>query len=201
MAGILVFGAGGHAKVVADILLSQEVQVIGFLDDDPEAWKIKPLGLPVLGPSSSYADYEHKCIVIGIGSNSIRQKLATELGSNASWCNAIHPRSTIADSVDLGVGVVVAAGAIINPDTIIGDHVIINTGATVDHDCTISSFAHIAPGVNLAGSVTVGEGSLIGIGAKVLPGCRIGRNVTVGAGAVVVDDIPDGIIVRGVPAR
>ncbi len=203
MMGILILGAGGHAKVVADILIGQGLQVAGYLDDNPETWNTKPLNIPVLGPTHSYVKYEIDGMIIGIGLNATRRSLAVQLSTDSqiSWRNAIHLRSIIASSVRLGVGIVVAAGAIINPDSAIGDHVIINTGATVDHDCEIGAFCHIAPGVHLAGGVLVGEGTLIGIGATVLPYRKIGCNVTIGAGAVVVDDIPDGVTVKGIPAR
>lgn len=201
MGGIIILGAGGHAKVVADILLSQKLEVVGFLDDNPETWNTRPLNIPVLGPISSYADYQAEGLVIGIGANAVRQKLVTECDGRILWYNAIHPRAIIAPSVKLGVGVVVAAGAIINPDSVIGDHVIINTGATVDHDCNIGEFSHIAPGVHLGGGVQVGKETLIGIGATVLPYRKVGRHVIVGGGAVVIDDIPDDVTVKGIPAR
>jgi len=201
LAGIIILGAGGHAKVVADILLSQGREVAGYLDDNPASWNTKPLNIPVLGSTDAFAELAIEGIVIGIGANTIRQRLAAQLGEDTPWCNAVHPQAIIAKSVKLGVGVVVAAGAIINPDTVIGDHVIINTAASVDHDCEIKAFCHIAPGTHLGGGVKVGQGTLIGIGATVHPYCTIGRNVIVGAGAVVVDDIPDDVTVVGVPAR
>lgn len=201
MTGVLILGAGGHAKVVADILLSQGLEVTGYLDDDPQTWNTKPLNVPVLGSSDTFPELAQHRIVIGIGSNAIRQRLAAQLGEDMRWCNALHPRAIIAESVKLGLGVVVAAGAIINPDTVIGDHVIINTAASVDHDCEVGAFCHIGPGTHLGGGVKVGQGTLIGIGATVHPYCTIGKNVIVGAGAVVVNDIPDNITVVGVPAR
>jgi sugar O-acyltransferase (sialic acid O-acetyltransferase NeuD family) len=203
MSGILIVGAGGHAKVVADILLSQGLNVVGFLDDDPSTWGGTRLGLPVVGSIASYAEYAPEGLVMGVGSNLARKQIVKRLGAEAHglWRGAIHSRATLANSVRLGVGVVVAAGAVVNPDSVLGDHVIINTGAIVDHDCTIGAYAHIAPGVRLAGGVCVGEGALIGVGASVIPLRAIGGWATVGAGAVVVDDVPDGAIAKGVPAR
>ncbi|MBI5960526.1 MAG: acetyltransferase [Chloroflexi bacterium] len=203
MTSILILGAGGHAKVVADILIGQGIEVMGYLDDNPQTWNTKPLNIPVLGPTHIYAQYEADGMIIGIGSNIIRRSLVDQLGADGrvSWANAIHHQSIIAPSVRLGVGLIIAAGAILTPDSVIGDHVIINTAATVDHDCQIGAFCHIAPGSHLGGGVQVGEGTLIGIGATVLPYCKIGCNVTVGGGAVVVNDIPDGMTVKGIPAR
>jgi sugar O-acyltransferase (sialic acid O-acetyltransferase NeuD family) len=203
MSGLLIVGAGGHAKVVADILLSQGANIIGFLDDDPSTWGGTRLGLPVLGGIDSYAGYSPDGLVMGVGSNMARKQVVERLGGEAGglWRNAIHPKATVANSVRLGVGIVVAARAVVNPDSVLGDHVIINTGAIVDHDCTIGTYAHIAPGARLAGGVRVGEGTLIGIGASVIPLRALGGWAIVGAGAVVIDDIPDGVTAKGVPAR
>lgn len=202
MSGILIIGAGGHAKVVADILLSQGVAVQGYLDDEVSLHGEQRLGLPVLGPVETYPDFNPDGLIIGIGSNSVRHAIAGKLGDEAEklWINAIHPQAVIAPSVQLGVGIVVAAGVVINPDAVIGDHAIINTGATVDHDCVIGRFAHLAPGVNLAGNVQIDDECLIGIGSVAIPGCHIGAKAIVGAGSVVISDIPAGVTAKGVPA-
>jgi sugar O-acyltransferase (sialic acid O-acetyltransferase NeuD family) len=201
--GVLVLGAGGHAKVVADILLGQGIAVAGFLDDDPATWGQTRLGLPVLGSVDSFGLHSPEGLVPGIGSNHARQALVARLGPAAYelWRNAIHPRATVAASARLGRGVVIAAGAVVNPDTEVEDHAIINTGAVVDHDCTIGEYAHVAPGARLAGGVRVGEGALVGIGASIVPQRSVGAWAVVGAGAAVVSDIPDGVTAVGVPAR
>lgn len=203
MSGVLILGAGGHGKVVADILLCQRVPLLGFLDDNPATWKSECLGLPVLGAIESYQDYKPTGLVLGIGNNRVRQKIVERLSQEAEglWINAIHPTAILADSVQLGNGVVIAAGTVVNPDTVLGDHLIVNTGATIDHDCVIEEYVHLAPGVHLAGGVKVGQGTLIGIGAAVIPYRSIGCWATVGAGAVVVRDISNKVIAKGVPAR
>lgn len=203
MSGILILGAGGHAKVIADILLRQRMPVRGFLDDDPMMWRTTQLGMRVLGAIDDYERFAPDGLVMGIGNNIARQAVVQRLGARAKhlWCNAIHPAATIAESVRMGCGAVIAARAVVNPDTIVGDHVIINTGATVDHDCNIGNYSHVAPGSHLAGGVTVGEGTLIGIGSSVIPYRVIGRWATIGAGTVVIDGIPDGVIAKGNPAR
>lgn len=203
MSGILIIGAGGHGKVVADILLRQSAPILGFLDDDPTTWGTSRLGLPVLGAIDTFSNYSPEGLVMGIGSNALRQKIVRRIGGVAQelWRSAIHPEAIVAPSAKIGRGTVIAAGAIVNPDSFIGEHVIINTGATVDHDCHIGDFVHIAPGVHLAGGVRVGEGSLLGIGSAVIPCRSIGQWTTIGAGAVVVEDIPSHTVAVGVPAR
>lgn len=203
MSGILILGAGGHAKVVADILMCQGRHVIGFLDDNPALWDTSSLGLPILGRIDAYAEYSPDGLIIGIGRNRIRQAVAERLGLEAEklWTNAIHPGAIIAPSVQLGKGIAIMAGAVINPEATIGDHAIINTGATVDHDCGIGAFCHIAPGVHLAGNVRIGEGTLVGIGCAAIPGCAVGDWSTIGAGAVIVQDIPGSVTAMGTPAR
>lgn len=203
MSGILILGAGGHGKVVADILCARGAPVWGFLDDDPTTWGTLRLGLPVLGAVATHAARAPEGVILGIGDIAARRALVALLGPSVTprWCVAIHPRATVARSVAVGCGVAVMAGAVVNPDATLGNHSIINTGATVDHDCVIGPHAHIAPGVHLAGGVRVGCGALVGIGASVMPNVTIGAGAVVAAGAVVIADVPDGVTVRGVPAR
>lgn len=196
-------GAGGHGKVVADILICQGIAVRGFLDDASATWGSTRLGLPILGPVAAYADYAPDGLALGVGANAIRRQIVTQLDCGAAdlWRAAIHPRAVVAASARLGIGAVIMAGAVINPDTVLGDHVIINTGASVDHDCLIGDYVHLAPGVHLSGGVRVGAGTLVGVGGAIAPGRTVGAWTTVGAGAVVVRDIPDGVTAKGVPAR
>ena len=203
MSGILVLGAGGHGKVVADILCCQGRTVRGFLDDDPATWGGTRLGLPVLGAIATYVEYAPDGLVLGIGDIATRTQVVERLGAPAHplWCNAIHPTAIVARSVQLGCGVAIAAGVIVNPDTTLGDHSVINTGATVDHDCIIGAHVHVGPGVHLAGGIQVGRAAFIGIGASVNPWLTIGDGATVGAGSVVVADVPCHVTVKGVPAR
>ena len=202
MTGNLIIGAGGHAKVIADMILRQGMQVLGFLDDNPLLIGQEIFNLPVLGKIDTWKSYKPNGLVIGIGDNAIRRKIVQNLeSSNPPWRTVIHPNAVIATAVQLGEGSVVMAGAIINVDTIVGKHSIINTGATVDHDCRIGDFVHIAPGANLAGDVHVDDGTFLGIGSSVIQRQKIGANSTIGAGGVVVCDIPPNVIAKGVPAR
>ncbi|NJL93381.1 MAG: acetyltransferase [Anaerolineae bacterium] len=202
--GILIIGAGGHGKVIAEALRRQGQVVLGFLDDAPQLSRQQVLGLPVLGACQHWPTLAPEGLVIAIGSNTIRQRLAQQLAAHPQvppWTRVVHPAATLAEAVQVGPGSVCLAGSIVGVDVVLGAHVILNTGATIDHDCTIGDFAHLAPGVHLAGGVTVGSGALIGIGACVLPGCHIGEQATIGAGAVVTGDIPPGVVAKGIPAR
>lgn len=202
--GTLILGAGGHGKVVADILQCCATRVVGFLDDDPALWGTRQFGLPVLGPIENHAwNHQSNGLIIGVGSIEARKQIVRRLGPRAEplWRNAIHPRAVVARSARLGVGVTVAAGAVVNPDVVLGDHVIVNTGAGVDHDCIVAAFAHVGPGVYLAGGVHIGREVLVGIGATVIPGRHVGDGAVVGAGAVVTRDVPDNATVVGVPAQ
>ncbi len=192
---IYIMGAGGHAKVVADILESCHFSVAGFFDNDvaKTIWSYPTYQWP--GPFIINED----TLVLAIGSNETRQKLSTAL--QAKFVKAIHPAATVARRVIVGEGTVIMAGATINTDTTIGKHCIINTSASVDHDCSIGDFVHISPNATLSGTVRVGHLSHIGAGATVIQNITIGSNVTIGAGAVVVSDIPDNCVAVGCPAK
>ncbi len=203
MRGVLVLGAGGHGKVIADILCCAGMPVMGFLDDDPETWSTIRLGLPVLGGIATYCQHMPDGLILGMGDIAARIAVVERLGRDVHglWRNAIHPRAVIARSVQLGRGVAVVAGAIVNPDSVLGDYSVINTGATIDHDCTIGVHAHIGPGAHLAGGIRVGADVLIGVGANITPCLTVGDGAVVGAGSVVVSDVPARVTVKGVPAR
>lgn len=201
----VIIGASGHGKVVLDILqLSQNIEVIGFIDNDQRFQKKKINGIPVIGDisilSGLIADIDHG--IVAIGDNFTRARIFKGMQSiGFKMITAIHPGATVARSAILGYGIVISARAVINPDAEIGEDCIINTGAIVDHDNLISDHVHISPGVNLAGNVSVGDYSHVGIGASVINGINIGQNVTIGAGAVVTKDIPDNAVAVGVPAK
>ncbi len=201
---ILIIGAGGHARVIADIIRLQGHAVVGFLDDEPSLIGQHLHGTSVLGQIDTYQSYSYDKIVLGIGSNQIRSALHTLHLKNIpddDWHIAIHPTATIGSFTTIGHGTVIMAGVIINPGAKICQHTIINTGAIVDHDCTISDYAHVAPAVNLAGGVKVGNGTLLGIGSSVIPYQSIGSWSIIGAGAVVISDLPSNVTAVGVPAK
>ncbi len=207
MTRVLILGAGGHAQVVTDTLLAmraagQEVEVVGFLDDDPRRQGSRVLGLPVFGPLTAREGVPHDAVIVGIGDNRIRSRLQRALqAAGERLFVARHPSAVVAPDVQIGPGTVIFAGVVINTGSVVGAGVILNTGCTVDHHNYIGDFVHIAPGVHLAGGVSVGEGALVGVGAAVIPGKCIGSWAVVGAGAVVTRDVSSLSTVVGVPAR
>ncbi|WP_343033673.1 acetyltransferase [Alkalicoccus luteus] len=182
-------GSGGHGKVIADIAIqTQEWENIYFLDDQ----EIGPvMGISVVGKMNEYHKYiKSHYFIVGIGNNSIREKIVNELNnSHAKFATIIHPNACIGSDVIINHGTVIMAGSIINSSTRIGHHSIINTGANVDHDNLIMNFVHISPGVNLAGGVKVGTKTWLGIGSSVINNIDIHSNCIIGAGSVVIHNI------------
>jgi UDP-perosamine 4-acetyltransferase len=203
---IIIIGAGGHGKVVLDIVrLSRRDNPVGFVDADESLTGTTVAGIKVLGDINLLGRLRRQGAggaIVAIGDNRIRRSYVEIVRqAGLSLVNAIHPSAVIAPSATLGVNVVVAAGAIINPEAQIDDSAIINTGAIVDHECRVGNAAHVCPGVVLAGRVTIGDGAFLGVGARVLPCLTVGRLAMVGAGAVVLEDVPPLATVVGVPAR
>jgi sugar O-acyltransferase (sialic acid O-acetyltransferase NeuD family) len=207
MQNILILGAGGHAQVVADILLraceADHVAVpIGYLDDDSKVRRETLLGLPVLGRIADIRDIAHDAVVVAIGENRTRKQLFDSM-RQLGECIAVvrHPGAVIAPDVKLGAGTVICPGVIVNTGSVIGENVILNTGCTVDHHNHIADHVHVAPGAHLGGEVFIDEGALVGIGAAVMPGLRVGAWSIVGAGSLIHREVPHDTTVFGVPAR
>jgi acetyltransferase EpsM len=190
-----ILGASGHAKVIYDILQSNDCSFGGFFDDNEAIEHL--LGFKISGKIQESLSYKGN-FIIGIGDNQIRKIIASRFDLN--YVAAIHNRSIIGSEVRIGKGTVVMPGAMINASTIIGNHAIINTSASVDHDCSIGDFTHISPNATLCGNVKIGAHSHIGAGATILPGITIGNNCMIGGGALVAKDVIDHQLVKGVPA-
>ena len=190
---VYLYGASGHAKVVMDIAKALHIGVPCLIDDNPTRNELN--GLPVVHSSDGLSP-----IVVTIGDCQVRRKIVEQLGERM-FMTLVHPKAIVAETVKLGEGTVVMAGAIVNPYASVGNHCIVNTGASVDHDCVIHDFVHIAPHCTLCGETEVGEGTWIGAGTTIIQGIHVGRNCFVGAGSVVVKDIPDGSLCYGNPAR
>lgn len=204
---VVIVGAGGHGQVVADVLLSaarlnSDAQPVGYVDDDTSLSGRVLLGLPVLGRIDSLSRIPHDAVVVAIGDNATRRTVFDKLTArNERFVVACHPSAIVAESVEVGRGTMICAGAIVNPGATIGSNVILNTGCSIDHHNRIGDHVHVAPGVCTGGDVTVEASVLIGIGAVVMPGRTIGARSTVGAGALVQQDVPEATVVVGVPAR
>lgn len=203
---VILLGAGGHAKVLLDILLEQNIEVVGIAEKDGADLSSDLYGVPVIGSDSDVQQYPPDKVELvngigSIGSTTLRQKVYEKF-KRQGYCfpQVIHPSVVVSRRAELGEGVQIMAGAVVNIGARIRENAIINTNASVDHDCLIGAHVHIAPGVTLSGGVTVGDGSHIGTGASVVQGIEIGANVIVGAGAVVVNNVTAGRTVCGVPA-
>jgi sugar O-acyltransferase (sialic acid O-acetyltransferase NeuD family) len=203
---LVIIGAGGHGKVVLDILqVAAEHRIVGFLDADPALAGLEINGVPVLGPINQISRLRQQKIrgaIVAIGDNRVRVSYAVLLAEHGlELITAIHPAAVIAKSAVIGHNVVVAAGAVVAASANVADSAILNTSCVVDHECELEAGVHICPGALLAGRVRVGAGAFVGLGAKILPCLSIGAGAIVGAGAVVLKDVPPASTAVGVPAR
>ena len=203
---IFVYGAGGHGKVVADILISKnESEFAGYVDDRKELSDAKVIRFPVLGGGQWLRQEVLNspiAVALGVGECRSRQLLAERCSRwEIEILTRLHPGGTVSQTAQLGRGTVVMAGAIIKPDARVGVGVIVNSGAVVEHDVEIGDYAHVAPRAVMGGASHLGAFSHLGLGAVVLQCVHIGSHTMVGAGAVVVENLPDQIVAIGAPAR
>lgn len=201
MKELIIIGAGGHGKVVADIALqTKRYTKISFLDDRKVG---NIIGLPILGTFADVKKHINNAeFFVAIGDTKLRMEILEELfGFNAKIPVLIHPKSTVSGFAKIGIGTVIMPGAIVNADAQIGKGVIINTCSSIDHDCQIGDYTHISVGAHLAGGVKIGNNVFIGTGAVVRNGIEIKNDCTIGMGAVVVNDIDSLGTYIGVPAK
>jgi acetyltransferase EpsM len=204
---LVVWGAGGHARVIADIVRCEKrFRIIGFIDDVNSTRAGEPFcNATVLGGREALTrslDEGAKHILIAMGDCAARVRCASDACTlGFTLATAVHPSVVLAPDAQVGAGTVLAAGAIVGTGARLGENVIVNTGASVDHDCEIQDGVHLAPGARLGGRVRVGYGAWIGIGAVVIDHTSVGEQTIVGAGAVVVQDLPARVVAYGVPAR
>lgn len=194
---LIIIGASGHGKVVADIATLNGFTDIVFLDNNPAISSCA--GYPVLGPDTMIAELDGD-VFVAVGNADIRKRLM-ERDYTRHFPILIHPNAVVAKDVEIGAGSVVMAGTVINPGARIGKGVIVNTSSSVDHDCVVGDYCHIAVGAHLSGTVVVGEGTWIGTGATVSNNIIICGDCMIGAGAVVIKDVHIPGIYMGVPAR
>jgi UDP-perosamine 4-acetyltransferase len=204
---VIVIGAGGHARVVADALRAAGSEVLGHTDPAPELQGRLVLGLPVLGGDEALLRWNRSQVVLangigGVGSLVLRIRVQQRVQSLGwTFVTVIHPAATLSPHATVGAGAQVLARAVLNPGADIGVGAIVNTAAVVEHDVVVGPFSHVAPGATLCGDVRIGAECHVGAGAVVLQGVTLGPRTIVGAGAVVIRDHEGGGTLVGVPAR
>lgn len=200
MAEIIIVGAGGQGREALDICRASGRKVIAFCEEGPPKNK-EVKGLPVWNidglPASNIDDYE---VVLAVGSPGIKRKLSRKI-RGFSFATLVHPSAIIAGNVKVSEGTIICAGAVLTTDIEIARHVTVNVASTVSHDCVIEDYVTCSPNCSLSGNVTLEEGCFVGVGATVIEKIRVGRGAVVAAGAVVINDVPDGVLVAGTPAQ
>ena len=210
---VVIVGAGGHARVVIDIVaMRQDTAAVAIVDSNPSLHGTCLDGILVVGDDSILPDLYQNGVshaALGVGAlrhNRIDLEFRKTLFEQAmkigfDMVTLVHRNASVAKSVEMGCGVLIAAQAAVNPGVVVGDNVVVNTGVMIDHDCRVNSHVQLAPGAVLAGDVEVGEKAHIGAGATIIQSTRIGNEAIVAAGAVVIHDVPERATVMGVPAR
>ncbi len=203
----IIVGGGGHAKVLIEALRSGDAEIKGVIEVDPSMAGSAVLGVGVIGGDEALSGFAPDDILLvnGVGSTgrpAARREVFERFRARGyTFATVVHPDAVLGCDVELGEGVQVMAGVIVQPATRIGANTIINTRASVDHDCRIGAHCHVAPGATLSGSVVLRDSVHVGAGAIVIQGLSIGRDSVVGAGAVVVSNVPEKVTVVGPPAR
>lgn len=202
MSKLLILGAGGHGKVVAQIAnLMKQWDEIAFLDDNEELKEVN--GYKVIDKLRNYKLYkeEYEHAFAAIGNNKFRMDLIDNLLKEGFRIPIlIHPFTAISNNVHIGKGTVIMAGAVINTNTIIGKGCIINTSSSIDHDCVLKDGVHVSPGTHVGGTVNIGKCTWVCVGSSIANNITIGKNVIIAAGAAVTKNVRDNIMVAGVPA-
>jgi sugar O-acyltransferase (sialic acid O-acetyltransferase NeuD family) len=203
---VAIWGAAGHAKVVADAMRrTPGLEVIGFIDDTAPQRRGEPFcGGLVLGGRELLPGLlrDGVSLMLAFGHNAARLALGEDLQAMGfRFPVVVHPAAVLSPDCVVGAGTFVGAGAILQADSKVGAHAIINTAAVVEHDCSVGDGVHLGPRVTLSGRVSVGRGTWLGTGAVVRDGVTIGERSIVGMGSVVRHDVPDGVVAYGCPAR
>lgn len=200
---LVIIGAGGHGKVVADCAEQMNAyDEICFLDDSFEQEKLR-LHWPIIGRSSQWLEHiDSAAFIVAIGNNGARHNWLQKLMSHgAKVATIIHPSAQVSAYSQIGLGSVIFAGAVINCSASLGIGAIINTCASIDHDCVIGDACHISPGAHLAGTVTLGNGVWVGVGGAIIQGITVADHVQLGAGAIVTQSIAHSGLYVGIPAK
>jgi UDP-perosamine 4-acetyltransferase len=204
---VYLIGGGGHGKVLLDALRTAGITVSGIADADPKRSGDRVLEVPVIGGDEAILAMDPGAVILVNGVGSVDRPVARRAvydrfaARGFRFRDVIHATAVIGAAVELGEGVQIMAGCVVQPGTRIGRDTILNTRSSVDHDCRIGDHVHVAPGATLSGDVTVGDGVHVGTGANVVQGVRIGADSVIGAGSLVIADVPAGSRVAGVPAQ
>lgn len=207
MTRVVLIGGGEHARVVVELLhdLGDVFEVLGFVDPEPCAEMVERFGVPRLGDDGALSPSLHAMALLGvgaIGSPAIRRRLVSRLNPIVEgWVHAVHRRAAVSATARIAEGAVVMAGAVVQTGAFIGAHAVVNTGAIVEHDVHVGAFAQVAPGATVGGGARIEDGAYIGLGAVVRDHRTVGKDAVVAMGAVVIEDVPAGARVQGVPAR
>jgi len=202
---IVLFGTGGHAKVIADIVEKEgKHHIIGLISQDGVSGDFIP-PYKVIGSNANFDEVikkvKAKGAIVALGDIPHRKNLVDKINGKLEFITAVHPDAVIAKSMRIGVGTVVMAGVVINGSSVIGNHCIVNTSCSIDHDCNIGDYTHICPGCHIAGRVNIGRECWIGIGSTVIDHLNISDRVKAGAGSVIVNDIGADMQICGNPAK
>jgi len=196
---VAIYGAGGHARVLASILHQLNLPILGYFDDSFVGSEIIH-DAPVLGRFNDIVKFRQKTssVVLAIGNNTMREKAFHFLKKEGFLLpTVIHPRAIVESDVTAGEGSVICIGAVIGTEVKIGRGTILNTGCLVDHESKIGDFVHLAPGAAVAGRTSIGNGTFVGMNAILSDKIHIGMNAVIGAGSVVLRDVPDNHKVLG----
>ena len=204
----MIFGSGGHANVVIDLIEKKgDFEIIGLLDDFRSIGE-STAGHKVLGGMENFIElyefYSHPSIVIAIGDNYSRRLVYEKLiakSANISFPSLIHPSATLGKDVKISQGVIIMAGAVVQCNSIIGDFCLINTTASIDHDTLIGAFSSIGPGSTLGGGCKIGRNTAVAIAATVIERVTLGDNSVLGASSLLNKNCPDNVVMYGVPAK
>jgi UDP-N-acetylbacillosamine N-acetyltransferase len=202
----VIWGASGHAAVVADAARRSKVwEIVGFIDEVRAERRGEAFAGSVVLGGAEALDAEDlarvRHVLLGVGDNRQRLRIATEVERRGLGLGrVIHPSASIGDDVQIGAGAFVGPGAVVNAGAVLGRATIVNSNAVVEHHCSLGEGVHVSPGALLAGNVKVGTLTWIGIGAVVIEKVEVGAGSILGAGAVAVADLPSGVVAYGVPA-